>query len=454
MKKILFMLLSVFVIGNLAYAATEAKDEVITQKDVNELNKMSDPKSVDDAADTIEDWAYKAISKFGVDEFGEHKGKFFFFASQTVSLKPTDPQFGDALINAYDKALMKLQSKYLMTRFGKIVTDKVKSFYSDRSTNADQIELPNPNVQGFIGKVLKIIDKNLDVAEKKLDKELIELGTDPGELAKMTPKMKKDIFRDKFIKNSIQKASGSIAGLFPIQTSVASDDSGRYVVGVIAIATQKTIQIAKDIRLQRKPLVKGKGRDVKDLLPASKDEYLSTFGVRLAYDLDGTPMIISYGLGSYSKDGDEYINDQLRVEAKENAISNANAQIAEVVNGYMSLKESRKTGEEIRKYVEREVKPDSDSIEKTINNIIKITNNNAKSSAKMNLQGVSTVKNWRYTTDEGVKFVGVVRVWRYGTLKAIKDFNSGKYRSKNKKKKHVYKKSLSESKTVNDVNDF
>lgn len=454
MKKILFTLLCAFAIGNFAYAATNAKEDVITQKDVDELNKMSDPKSVDDAADTIEDWAYDALSKFGVDEFGEHKGKFFFFASQTVSLKPTDPQFGDALINAYDKALMKLQGKYLMTRFGKIITDKVKSFYSDRSTNANQIELPNPNVQGFIGKVLKIIDKNLDVAEKKLDKELIELGTDPAELAKMTPKMKKDIFRDKFIKNSIQKASGSIAGLFPIQTSVASDSSGRYVVGVIAIATQKTIQIAKDIRLQRKPLVKGKGRDVKDLLPASKDEYLSTFGVRLAYDLDGTPMIISYGLGSYSKDGDEYINDQLRVEAKENAISNANAQIAEVVNGYMSLKETRKTGEEIRKYVEREVKPDSDTLEKTIKNIIKITNNRAKSTARMSLQGVSTVKNWRYTTDNGVKFVGVVRVWRYSTLKAVKDFNSGKYHSKSKKKKHVYKKSLSESKTVNDVNDF
>ncbi len=454
MKRVIFTIICLLTINNFSMAASNS-EEVITQKDVNELNQMSDPKSVENAADTIEDWAYNAISKFGVDEFGEHKGKFFFFASQSVSLKPTDPQFGDALVNAYDKAMMKLQNKYLMTRFGKIITEKIKSFYSDRSTNANEIELPNPNIQGFIGKVLKIIDKNLDVAEKKLDKELIELGTDPAELAKMTPKMKKDVFRDKFLKSSIQKASGSIAGLFPIQTSVATDSTGRYVVGVIAIATAKTIQIAKDIRLQRKPLVRGKGRDVKDLLPASKDEYLSTFGVRLAYDIDGTPMIISYGLGSYSNDGDDYIKDQLRTEAKENAISNANAQIAEVVNGYMSIKESRTTGEEIRKYVEREMKPDSDTVEKTVKNIIKITNNHAKSRASMNLQGVSTVKTWRYTTDKGVKFVGVVRVWRYSTLKAIKDFNSGKYHSKKRKsKKHTYKKSLKQSKTVNDVDDF
>ena len=452
MKKFIsFVIFLLLAIGQLQ----AANEDVINQKDISELNKMSDPKSVEDAADTIEDWAYNALSKFGVDEFGEHKGKFFFFDSQTVSLKPTDPQFGDALINAYDKAMMKLQSKYLMTRFGKIVTQKLKTFYSDRSTNANEIELPNPNTRGFLGKILKIIDKNLDITEKKLNKELIKLGTDPDELAKMTPKMKKDIFRDKFIKNSIQKASGSIAGLFPIQTSVATDSSGRYVVGVIAIATAKTIQIARDIRLQRKPLIKGRGRDVKKLLPATKEEYLSTFGVRLAYDKDGTPVIISYGLGSYSNDGDDYIKDQLRIEAKENAISNANAQIAEVVNGYMSIKENRQTGEEIRKYVEREVKPNSDSVEKSIKNIIKITNNRARSSAKMNLQGVSTVKTWRYTTDKGVKFVGVVRVWKYSTLRAVKDFNSGKYKTKKRKnKKYIYKKSLNESKKINDVNDF
>ena len=453
MKKTIFALFCLIALSSFSFAANQA-EEVIDQKDVTQLNKMSDPKSVPDAADTIEDWAYNAIEKFGVSEFGEHNGKFFFFASQTVSLKPTDPQFGDALINAYDKAMMRLQNKYLMTRFGNIVTEKVKSFYSNRSTDAKEIQLPNPNVQGFLGKVLKIVNKHLDVTEKKLDKELIKLGTDPQELAKMTPKMKKDTFRDKFLKNSIQRASGSIAGLFPIQTSVATDSSGRYVVGVIAIATAKTIQIAKDIKLQRKSLIRGKGRDVKELLPATKDEYLSTFGVRLAYDKDGTPMIISYGLGSYSNDGDDYIKDQLRVEAKENAVSNANAQIAEVVNGYMNIKESRTTGEEIRKYVEREMKPDSDTVEKTIKNIIKITNNRARSRASMKLQGTSVVKTWRYTTDKGVKFVGVVKVWKYSTLKAVKDFNAGKYHSKKKRTKHTYKRSLKQSKTVNDINDF
>ena len=454
MNKIIFGFLSVCLLSSFSFGAVTQDNLVVQKQDVNEQNKMSDPKSVENATDSIEDWAYNAIAKFGVSEFGENNGKFFFFASQSVSLKPIDPQFGDALINAYDKALMKLQNKYLMTRFGRVVTDKLKSFYSDRSSNAKILELPNTSAKNYLGKVLKIIDKNLDVKEKKLDKELIKLGTSPESLAKMTPKMKKDIFRDKFLKNTLRQASGSIAGLFPIQTSVAVDKNGQYVVGIIAIATSKTIQIAKDIRLQRKSIVKGKGRDVKELIPSDKSEYLSTFGVRLAYDTDGTPMIISYGLGSYSSDGDSYIADQLKLEAKNNALSNADGQLAEIVNGFMSTKESRANGEEIRKYVEREMRSDSDTIERTIKNIIKITNNSANSYASMSLKGVNTVKTWRFTTKEGVKFVGVVRVWKYKALKAINDFNNGKYNSSKHKSKRAHSSSLQESRVVNDVDDF
>jgi len=450
MKKIIISIIALVFLHSNALA-----NESISQQDVNEINTQSNPNTVSDASDTIEDWAYEAIKKFGVEDFGEQNGKFFFFASQSVSLKPNDPQFGDALVNAYDKALMKLQNKYLMTRFGRTIVEKAKSFYSDRSTNAKEIALPNPSAPGFTGKILNIMNKSLDVTDKKLDNELVKLGANPEKVKKMTPKMKKDIFRDKFLKNTMRKASGSIAGLFPLQTSIAKDKSGKYVVGIIAIATQKTIQIAKDIRLQRKSIVKGKGKDVKTLLPQDPKKYLSTFGVRLSYDLDGIPMIISYGIGSYSKDGDDYIDDQLKSEAKANAISNADGQIAEIVNGYMSINESRKNGEEIKKYVERKMSPDSDTIEKTIKNIIKITNNSARSRASMSLKGVSTVKTWRRTTKEGVKFVGAVRVWKYKTLKAVKDFNSGKYKTaKTRKKSHSYSKSLEVSEPVNDVQDF
>lgn len=437
-------------------APIASNDETIRQSDVNELNNMSDPNTVTSASDDMDDWFQSVLKEFNINDFGEANGKFILNASQSVSLKPIDPQYGDALVNAFDKAMMKLQEKYLMIRFGSTTVDKVKSFYSDRSTDAKIIELPPVETLGFTGKVLKVLEKGLDVSEKKLDQELVEMGVDPSELARMTPTKKKDVFRDKFVKTTLRKASGSIAGLFPIQTNVITDNMGRTVVGVVAIASPKTIQVAKDITLQRKSMIHGKGRDIEKMLPSSDEEYLGTLGVRLAYDNDGVPVIISYGLASYRPDtGDDYINDELKSEAQAAAVSNADAQIAEIINGRMNAKNDRKSGEEVRKFVEREMKADSDNIEKTINNIIKITNNEAKSSAHAKLQGISTVKSWRYTTENGHKFVGAVRVWKYSTLKAVNSFNAPESASgSSTKKSQHFNSSQRSSKKVNTVDDF
>lgn len=433
-----------------------SQETAINQSDVNEINAMSDPKSVQTASDDMDDWSESVLAQFNLDNFGEKNGKFVLYASQSVSLKPTDPQYGDALVNAFDKAMMKLQEKYLMIRFGKTMTDKVKSFYSDGSTNARKIPLPPVDHAGYMAKLLKVFEKGLDVTEKKLDQQLVELGVDPAELAQLTPTMKKDIFRDKFVKDTIRKASGSIAGLFPIQTNVITDSSGSTNIGIVAIASPKTIQIARDISLQRKSLIKGKGKDIKALLPGSNQEHLGTLGIRLTYDQDGTPAIISYGIASYNPDtGDDYMNDELKADAKNAAVANADAQIAEIINGRMNAKNERKTGEEVRKFVEREMKADSDTVEKTIKNIIKITNNEAKSSARAKLQGISTVKKWRHTTENGQKFVGAVRVWKYSTLQAVNSFNSPRPAAKpTARKKQPFQTRQQSSKPVNTMDDF
>lgn len=431
--------------------ATDEQEVPLVAKDAEELNTISDPKSVPLASDSMDDWFDTVFDRFNVQE-GENNGKFIITASQTVMLKPTDPQYGNAYVNAFDKAMIKLQNEYVKIRFGSTIVDKIQSFYADNSTLAKEIELPSVNDPSYIEKVLLIMQKGLEVTDKQLDKQLIELGVSPNTLSQLTPVKRKDLFRDKFIQNTITKASGSIAGLFPIQTNVITDNKGNTVVGVVAIASNKTIQIAKDISLQRKSLITGGGRDIQSLLPETKEEFLATLGVRLAYDKDGTPAIISYGISSYMPNSaDSYINDALKAEAKNSAVAKGNGQIAEIVNGRMNTNESLKTGEEIRTYVERELKPDSDTIEKTIKNVINITNRNIKSSAKVKLQGISTVKTWRYTSEDGHRFYGAVRVWKYSTLESVNAFNNPRKAAADSRK---YDSSQQESKPVNTMDDF
>jgi hypothetical protein len=300
-----------------------------------------------------------------------------------------------------------------------------------------------------------ILNKSLDVMDKKLDKKLIAMGVDPRALKKMTPKQKKDYFRRAFLKNIITKASGDVTGLFTVQSVWASDKNGNYVVGVIAVVSPKTRQIAKDIRLQRRTLIRGRGRDIYSLIPNSPKDLVKTLGTRLAYDKDGTPVILSFGISSYLPNKDQYINVTLEQNALENAKASADAQIAMLINGYLNTKTVMKTGHEIEKYVERELKPDADTLNKVVRKVISITNKNAKATVSIYLQGITTTKTWKYTLPTGQKMVGAVRVWKYSTLDKINKFKQG-YKNPNLRKEKInnVKEGFGESKIINDLNDF
>lgn len=188
----------------------------ITQSEVDEHNRMSDANLVKSASDSVDDWANLALTQFNREagEFGEKDGKIILFASESVSLKPLDPQYGNALINAFNKALQKNQEQYVLMRFGQIATESVRERFSNTSTNARELDLPETGNPDLIGKILVLLEKSLDVADKKLDNELLELGASQSDIQRLSPKLKKDLFRDKFIKNTLEKASGSVAGLF------------------------------------------------------------------------------------------------------------------------------------------------------------------------------------------------------------------------------------------------
>ena len=403
--------------------ASDAPAE-LSAADVTSQNGLSDPNAVEDSSDSVEEWAESFKEKFGIADWGENDGKFVLFRSQQAALKMTDPEFGRSLASAYDLAMMGIQEEMTLMRFGRLVQDKVREFYRDSSTHAKDIEVELPSMgDATADKLKQVFDKSLDVAGAKLDKELRELGVPQEEIATMAPTKKKAVFSDHFLKNTMKVASGEIGGIFPVQTTVKYDKKGNATVGVVALCSDKTIQVAKDISLQRASLVTGKGRDLSAMKPA-QDALLGTLGVRLVYDVDGTPAIVSYALGAYVPDGDDdYVNAELRRDAKSAAQDAADGQIAEVVNGFMSVRNDRTTGQEIDKIVEREMKPDALSQERVVKNMLDKTRQFAQARASMRLQGVSTMNAKLFTLPTGQKMWSVMRVWKYSTLKAVTKFN-------------------------------
>ena len=424
MKKRRYAPTSAMILLSLAatgFAANGFCSDAPGQNDAEEQVRLSDPNAIECAASTIDEWEESVRKSFGLGDWGEHDGKIFAFASQTAAFPATDPQFGNALSVAFELAMRQIQQDVAMIRFGREAIEKSREFYSDDSSAAREIPVEIPTRDAALAdKAYAIMDKSLDVAGARLDQELISLGVEPKEVETATPIRKKTLFKELFTKQMVKNAAGDIAGIFPIQTTVVIDKDGNATIGVIAVFSPKTVQVARDVAAQRKSIVSGKGRDLSCMIPKDTAEKLGNLGVRLVYDEHGDPAIVSYAVAAYIPDGDDaYINAARKTAAKQKAIDLADAQISEVVNGQMSVRNERTTGQSVERFVEREMKAGSLTTERVVKDMVETVSEFSKSRAAMQLQGVSTLDSKFFSIPSGQQFYAVARVWKFSTLVSV-----------------------------------
>jgi hypothetical protein len=445
-----------------ANTVNQIEPAVINQSDIDSQNEMSNAKSARSSVDNLEDWQDAFLSDFGLDDWGEKDGKIFVSRIEAVMVKNTDPQYGDALAAALDAGMIQLQTDSAMIRYGRLTNEVARNKSIDRGTNANQLDLPSAenSEKGLFDKMLSLFDKKLNVADKKADIELEELGAGVKEVEKRPVMVQKSISNISTIKKTVKRAMGSVSGLTLIKTAVNTDASGQTSIGLIGIVSLKTKQVARDIKNGRKSIVTGKGGDVHKFLPKNNEGFLGTLGTRFLYDVDGSPVIISYGIGSYVADsGDSFMNEEYRKEAKENARSNAEAQISDFVSGRISAKQERVNGQMIDNLIEREDAIGSATMPKKIKGIIKKVFATSTLKSSIDSRALVPIKRWNYTTKGGHKFVGVVVAYKYKTLQAINNLNSGSYKKpkSNKvkaKNKHNAGEVMIDSKIVNTLDDF
>jgi len=435
-----------------------ASEIKIEKKDINELNNYVEkvaPMDIDDQIEeSIQNYADEHNFQFGIDE---KRGKHFIYDIETVSLKPTDPNFVKSLAVAYEKAFFAAQEQFVMDTFGGVVNQKERELFADSSTNAKEFDSDKATNKGVMSKIGRVFDKTLSLAEKSLDNALIKLGVDPGEVEKLNKTEKKTLFKNKFIAKSMKDAYGRVSGFVPIKTFVGKDENGQYAVGVIAMRSDKTSQVAKDIAMRRESMIEGRGKAIVDIVPTDKKELLSEFGLRLVFDASGKPALIAYGQWGFNSKGlDSYMKSQAKKNAKNMAQDMADSMIADFVNGNLQTSSQTEHGEIIERVLERSGGADGMVVDKTIKNIIDKTSKSAKLKSSMRLAGVSTVRRWSTINEHGQYVAGVVRKWTFGGLNAAKSVQANrKIGSAHKKRsKKNYSRSVNESSEYNTVNDF
>ncbi|MBD5165398.1 DUF6844 domain-containing protein [Helicobacter sp.] len=448
MKKILFG--SLLVAGILwAQGSQPAK---ISQEDIKIQNELSDASLKDITPKSLEEF-FEEFEEAHNITYGQTKnGKTFYTGEANVSVSDTDPQFAQSLQLAFEKAMLNLQKEFIKDAFGRISTEKIATYEHDQSSNAREFEeLPKG------GTISQVFDKLTQLAGAKLDAALRDLGVDATGLSE---ERKKILLKDEFMSKSITQAFGSMSGLIPIQT-IVTHKRGEYKIGVIAVISDKTRQLARDMSLGRQSLIKGKGgKAIKDYLPKENAGFVNEYGIRLVYDENGAPVILSYGNWGFVADaGNAKKTNRLEDAAKETALTKADSAIIEFINTNISLKDEQTTGETYKQEIKETLnKTDNtkDLSETDITNTVDKVSRRIKATASGKIRGIRTIKQWSYTAENGVEHVGVVRAYSYANLENTNQMlkTPTQQPSNNATTKSSETKVQRQSNIVNDLDDF
>lgn len=447
MKKIL---LSLAVCTTLAFGTGDKVNE-ITQADVDIQNRLSDASTQDITPKTVDDFFDEFKDEFGI-EYGETKdGKTFYTGESDVMLNPTDKSFARSLQNAYNKALLNLQGEFVKDAFARQATKSISNYKTDQSDNAREFEeLPKG------GTISQIFDQLTQLAGAELNRALNDLGVETQGLEE---ERKKELLKEEFAKNTIRKAFGNMSGLVPVKTVVTQTKRGNYKIGVIAVMSEKTRQIAKDMKNRTSSLIKGKGgKPVVEYLPKEKAGFIQEYGIRLVYDENGAPIILSYGTWGYSPDANSKIADRQESIAKDTASREADAAIIEFINTSVSFADEGEMGDALNQNIKETrnlLSGDVQTQEEIIIDLIDKVSKTIQTKASGQIRGIRTLKRWDYTDENGVEYVGVVRYYSYAnylnTTNAISDKNSSSATSNSATPAKATQRS---SKVVNTIDDF
>lgn len=377
---------------------------------------------------TFEEWVDAFKEELGVEIGETENGRLFLQGSASVRVGPEDPNFGKALVIAYEEAITNMQADFILQNYGQLTSERLFDLVSDQSSNNSEFEPLKVQESIKKGRFEALFDKALTLAGKKLDAELLRQGVPQADLNRTTLEQKKILLKDNFTKEVMKEAVRSMQGLVPVQTRVftrrfASGVS--YSVGVIGVQSTKTRQFAMDMAAKRPTLVRGTFKPLEKILPAKKSEYLNELGYRFTYDRDGRPMLLSYGRWSVSILPDwtpARTSKQIDI-AKRTARALAEASIVEFMNTNVQIQQSNKIGaleeELVTKITDLQDGKEIGSSKVATPAVAKIIDTfkrQGRTFSSGDLRGTSLRKSWDLPGEGGVHNVGVVVTWTFKEL--------------------------------------
>ena len=296
-----------------------------------------------------------------------------------------------------------------MRKFGEDAVEQFNTYFKDSSSNK---LAPAADCKSTMD---RIAEKTAQLTEAKLDEGLRAMGVTPvGSVAE-----KRKRAEDSIIKHSERRAVGSAAGLLPVQT-FEGWTNGQYAVGVVIRGGKDTEDIAECLRYKIRPtLVRPEaGCSVAEAMPTD-EELVSQFGVRLFFDKNGVPALLSFAQwGSAYTGNDEDAAEDAMDHALVQAEALANEQLTIFINSTITVKEfSDKSEEKLEAAVfDANGVPTEEKVTEFIDKAMK----SSVIKGRDTMRGRSEVKKCVLThPSSGRKLAVYVLMWSFGQYDAM-----------------------------------
>ena len=163
--------------------------------------------------------------------------------------------------------------------------------------------------------------------------------------------------------------------------------------------------------------------EIRAQIPHNAAALVTQFGVRVLYDSEGNPWIVSFGQSSSLKRGNsEIAQDMLRDEAYKVARDNADSEIAQFADATLTWQRPSKRSELYDNYTKRY--PDhEEAVELT--DFLRSSNESFREHAELAIKGLADQWTWHAKHPvSGQEIYGVVRLWSPATQRQAEDLNN------------------------------
>lgn len=288
----------------------------IEQKPLAELpNSISGGESVRSRMDKfIREQGLRDVKDNKKDESG--RMVLIDFATATIAASPSDPNFVQARINAFNKALVNAKSQCAEFQKTVISTEAILDTGlppAERAkADAEQLKREGLTQEGAT-KVAQALNADLKgranmpqviqtaalygekILGNKMSEEIRKKGLDPSK--PVDQQVAKTIAETESFKNAVSTvASARCTGIKVMASFEQNPPSGQGSVGIVTVWSEKLHAIADAIVTNHWELIqKGEpGKSIADHIPNDKRTLLTTFGAQLVRDEKGEYVILAY----------------------------------------------------------------------------------------------------------------------------------------------------------------